>query len=55
MDAEARVRAMARAMQHRGPDGEGYLVNDPRAPGLGLAMRRLAIIDLAGGQQPVWN
>jgi len=49
------VRAMARAMQHRGPDGEGFLVNDPRAPGLGLAMRRLAIIDLAGGQQPVWN
>src|SRR6516164_9156789 len=46
---------MARAMQHRGPDGEGFLVNDPRAPGLGLAMRRLAIIDLAGGQQPVWN
>src|SRR6516164_2352058 len=46
---------MARAMQHRGPDGEGFLVNDPRAPGLGLAMRRLAIIDLQGGQQPVWN
>jgi asparagine synthase (glutamine-hydrolysing) len=42
-------------MQHRGPDGEGFLVNDPRAPGLGLAMRRLAIIDIAGGQQPVWN
>ena len=54
-EAEARVRAMAAAMRHRGPDGEGFLVNDPRAPGLALAMRRLSIIDLAGGQQPIWN
>jgi asparagine synthase (glutamine-hydrolysing) len=54
-DAEARVRAMAAALRHRGPDGEGFLVRDPRAPGLALAMRRLSIIDLAGGQQPIWN
>jgi len=46
---------MAAAMQHRGPDGEGFLSNDPRAPGLALAMRRLSIIDLPGGQQPIWN
>jgi asparagine synthase (glutamine-hydrolysing) len=46
---------MAAAMQDRGPDGEGFLVNDPRAPGLALAMRRLSIIDLAGGNQPIWN
>ncbi len=46
---------MAAAMAHRGPDGEGFLVNDPRAPGLALAMRRLSIIDLAGGDQPIWN
>ena len=46
---------MAAAMQHRGPDGEGFLVNDPRAPGLALAMRRLSIIDLPGGRQPIWN
>jgi asparagine synthase (glutamine-hydrolysing) len=46
---------MAAAMRHRGPDGEGFLVNDPRAPGLALAMRRLSIIDLPGGNQPVWN
>ena len=45
---------MAAAMRHRGPDGEGFLI-DPRAPGLALAMRRLSIIDLAGGQQPIWN
>lgn len=46
---------MAGAMRHRGPDGEGFLLNDPRAPGLALAMRRLSIIDLAGGNQPIWN
>jgi len=46
---------MAAAMRHRGPDGEGFLIHDPRAPGLALGMRRLSIIDLAGGQQPIWN
>jgi asparagine synthase (glutamine-hydrolysing) len=54
-DAEAHVRAMAAAMRHRGPDDEGFVVNEPRAPGLALGMRRLSIIDLAGGRQPVWN
>jgi len=54
-DAESRVRVMAATMQYRGPDGEGFLANDPRAPGLALAMRRLSIIDLPGGQQPIWN
>lgn len=42
-------------MVHRGPDEEGFLVNDPRAPGVALGMRRLSIIDLVGGHQPVWN
>ncbi len=50
-----RVRAMAAAMRHRGPDEEGFLIGEERAPGLALGMRRLSIIDLAGGQQPVWN
>jgi asparagine synthase (glutamine-hydrolysing) len=54
-DAELHVRAMAAAMRHRGPDEEGFLIGDARAPGLALGMRRLSIIDLAGGQQPVWN
>jgi asparagine synthase (glutamine-hydrolysing) len=54
-DAELRVRAMAAAMRHRGPDEEGFLTGEPRAPGLALGMRRLSIIDLAGGRQPVWN
>ena len=46
---------MAAAMQHRGPDDEGFLFNDERAPGLALGMRRLSIIDLKTGHQPVWN
>jgi len=49
------VRAMSAALRHRGPDEEGFLFADPRAPGLALGMRRLSIIDLAGGQQPIWN
>jgi len=54
-DTESRVRVMTAAMSHRGPDGEGFLVNEPRAPGLALGMRRLSIIDLPGGHQPIWN
>jgi len=46
---------MTAALRHRGPDEEGFLTGDQRAPGLALGMRRLSIIDLAGGQQPVWN
>ncbi len=54
-EAESRVRAMAAAMRHRGPDDDGFLVNEARAPGLALGMRRLSIIDLKTGRQPVWN
>jgi asparagine synthase (glutamine-hydrolysing) len=54
-DAQSRVRAMTAAMAHRGPDEEGFLTGDARAPGLALGMRRLSIIDLAGGHQPTWN
>src|SRR5439155_1573192 len=54
-EAESRVRAMTAAMRHRGPDDEGFLAGNPRAPGLALGMRRLSIIDLAGGHQPIWN
>jgi asparagine synthase (glutamine-hydrolysing) len=54
-EAESRVRVMTAAMRHRGPDEEGFLTGDVRAPGLALGVRRLSIIDLAGGHQPVWN
>src|SRR6516165_11372460 len=45
------IQRMARALLHRGPDEEGFLVQ----PGLALASRRLSIIGLADGQQPVAN
>ena len=45
------VRQMCDVMVHRGPDGSGYHADDRAA----LGMRRLAIIDVAGGQQPVRN
>ncbi len=54
-EAESRVRVMTAAMRHRGPDEEGFFTGDARAPGLALGVRRLSIIDLAGGHQPVWN
>jgi asparagine synthase (glutamine-hydrolysing) len=54
-EAESRVRAMAAALRHRGPDEDGFLFGEKRAPGLALGMRRLSIIDLAGGHQPQWN
>ncbi|MCW2240891.1 XrtA/PEP-CTERM system amidotransferase [Azospirillum canadense] len=38
-------------LAHRGPDGEGF----HHAPGIGLGHRRLAIIDLEGGKQPLYN
>ncbi len=44
-----RVRAMADALAHRGPDGSGVWT----APGIGLGHRRLSIIDLATGDQPM--
>lgn len=44
-----RIRAMTDAIAHRGPDGADLWV----APGVGLGHRRLAIIDLAGGAQPM--
>jgi asparagine synthase (glutamine-hydrolysing) len=54
-EAAQRVRAMTAAMRHRGPDEEGFLENEARAAGLALGMRRLSIIDLVGGSQPIWN
>jgi asparagine synthase (glutamine-hydrolysing) len=45
------IRGMCRMMIHRGPDEEGVYL----APGVALGMRRLSIIDLDSGQQPVSN
>jgi len=48
---EAPLRRMANALAHRGPDGDGRHV----AERVGLGCRRLAIIDVAGGAQPLAN
>lgn len=45
----ALIRRMADAVRHRGPDGEGFHTE----PHLGLGHRRLAIVDLGGGAQPM--
>ena len=45
------VEAMTRAIVHRGPDSDGFHLE----PGVGLGVRRLAIIDVKGGDQPIPN
>ena len=45
------LRAMCDAMVHRGPDGEGYFLDGP----LAMGMRRLSVIDLSTGRQPIYN
>ena len=50
-DAAAHVRAMLDSMAYRGPDGQGIHCNGPVC----LGHRRLSIIDLAGGAQPMDN
>jgi len=59
---EATLRRMVEVLAHRGPDGEGTYcagcVNRPGSgvvPGVALGHRRLAIIDVAGGRQPMSN
>lgn len=50
-DADVVVKQMNQALRHRGPDAAGYFCDDCCA----LAMRRLSIIDLEKGQQPIYN
>jgi asparagine synthase (glutamine-hydrolysing) len=47
----AQIRAMAQAIVHRGPDDDGYYIEGQ----VGLGFRRLSIIDLATGHQPISN
>ncbi len=47
---DAALKAMAQALEHRGPDDEG--IWHPRHRGVGIGNRRLSIIDLGGGHQP---
>lgn len=48
---EAVIRQMCDQMVHRGPDGDGFFIQKK----IGLGMRRLAIIDVDGGWQPIYN
>ena len=48
---EARLKRMRDVLRHRGPDGEGLWLEGP----VGLGHRRLSIVDVAGGQQPMAN
>ncbi len=50
---QADLHAMARALIHRGPDDSGFHHEPEHA--LHLAFRRLSVVDLAGGHQPMWN
>ncbi len=45
------LERMNAAIEHRGPDDDGFYLNE----GVALGMRRLSIIDVAGGQQPIHN
>src|SRR5450755_3724316 len=47
----ALLRRMTDAIRHRGPDDEGFFIT----PGVGLGLRRLSIVDLPGGHQPIAN
>lgn len=49
--SEEKVRAQCAVLRHRGPDGEGWIVEE----GVGLGMTRLAVIDVEGGEQPIFN
>lgn len=51
IDEEGLLERMTDALLHRGPDNAGYY----REAGVGLGHRRLSIIDIAGGDQPIYN
>ena len=50
-ESTRQLQAMCDAIRHRGPDSAGYHVAD----GVALGMRRLSIIDVGGGLQPIYN
>ncbi len=50
-NSEELIDSMCKVIRHRGPDDQGVWLGD----GVALGMRRLSIIDLAGGHQPIFN
>ena len=53
--ARQHLAAMCDAIEHRGPDDDGMLVQEVGACTVSMGMRRLAIIDTASGKQPISN
>ena len=53
--SERALRRMTAALLHRGPDEDGFLVAPHAAPRVALEMRRLSIINLSCGTQPIFN
>ncbi len=51
VDRDAAIRAMADKLTHRGPDSSGYFTDG----GIAMGFRRLSIIDLEGGDQPIYS
>ncbi len=52
------LRKMSNVLEHRGPDDEGYFIgtsDNGQPPGIGLGIKRLSIIDLETGHQPIHN
>src|SRR2546423_14462963 len=47
------LKQMTKRLAHRGPDGEGLWID--KELGVHFGHRRLAILDIAGGYQPMWN
>src|SRR3989339_193443 len=45
------LKKISSQLSHRGPDGEGFFINDQ----VSLVNRRLAVIDVAGGDQPIFS
>ncbi len=50
-DKDKNIKRMADIIKHRGPDSDGYFTDD----NIALGFRRLSIIDLKGGTQPILN
>ncbi len=48
---EGQIRSLTKLLEHRGPDDEGYLFD----ANIGLGVRRLSVIDLKTGHQPIHN
>lgn len=51
--SQGQIKAMADTLSHRGPDDESYFLTQESQVNVGMGFRRLSIIDLAGGRQPM--